>query len=48
MQGCTACEEQQCDFTVGWGGSPDEQGESTLDALVMDGDSMRVSLPLGA
>lgn len=43
-QGCSACEEQQCDFTVGWGGSPDEQGETTLDALVMDGDEMRVRL----
>lgn len=43
VQGCTACEKLQCDFTVGWGGSPDEDGETTLDALVMDGDSMRVS-----
>lgn len=31
----------QCDRTVGYGGSPDESGETTLDALVMDGDTMR-------
>ena len=42
-QGCTRCEELQCDRTVGFGGSPDEAGETTLDALIMDGDSMRVS-----
>lgn len=31
------CEETQCDFTVGYGGSPDENGETTLDALIFDG-----------
>jgi N4-(beta-N-acetylglucosaminyl)-L-asparaginase len=36
-QGCTVCEEQQCDGTVGFGGSPDEAGETTLDAMMMDG-----------
>lgn len=36
-QGCTVCEEQQCDGTVGFGGSPDENGETTLDAMIMDG-----------
>lgn len=36
-QGCTVCEEEQCDFTVGYGGSPDENGETTLDAMIMDG-----------
>ncbi len=35
--GCTRCEELQCDGTVGFGGSPDENGESTLDAMIMDG-----------
>lgn len=35
--GCTKCEELQCDGTVGYGGSPDEDGESTLDALIFDG-----------
>lgn len=35
--GCTKCEEDQCDGTVGYGGSPDENGETTLDAMIMDG-----------
>lgn len=38
-QGCSMCEELRCDGTVGWGGSPDENGETTLDALIMDGPS---------
>jgi len=37
VAGGTKCEDEQCDFTVGFGGSPDEHGETTLDALVMDG-----------
>jgi N4-(beta-N-acetylglucosaminyl)-L-asparaginase len=37
LQGCSVCEEQQCDFTVGYGGSPDEAGHTTLDAMLMDG-----------
>ena len=37
QDGCSECEELRCDGTVGWGGSPDENGESTLDALIMDG-----------
>ena len=37
LQGCGECERLQCDFTVGYGGSPDEEGETTLDALIMDG-----------
>jgi len=36
-QGCTVCEQEQCDGTVGFGGSPDESGETTLDAMIMDG-----------
>ncbi len=31
------CEELQCENTVGYGGSPDDIGETTLDALLMDG-----------
>ena len=27
----------QCDTTVGYGGSPDENGQTTLDAMIMDG-----------
>ncbi|XP_077517119.1 N(4)-(Beta-N-acetylglucosaminyl)-L-asparaginase-like [Amblyomma americanum] len=36
-QGCSQCERDQCDGTVGYGGSPDEDGETTLDALIIDG-----------
>lgn len=35
--GCTQCEIDQCNGTVGYGGSPDESGETTLDAMIMDG-----------
>ncbi|XP_063685957.1 N(4)-(Beta-N-acetylglucosaminyl)-L-asparaginase-like isoform X2 [Bolinopsis microptera] len=37
IAGCSQCETDQCDGTVGWGGSPDEDGHTTLDALVMEG-----------
>lgn len=40
--GCTVCEDQQCDGTVGFGGSPDENGETTLDAMIFDGDTMNM------
>lgn len=36
-KGCARCEREQCDGTVGYGGSPDETGETTLDALIMNG-----------
>ncbi|AEO68327.1 uncharacterized protein THITE_2151024 [Thermothielavioides terrestris NRRL 8126] len=39
--GCATCERAQCDGTVGFGGSPDEACETTLDALIMDGTSMK-------
>lgn len=35
--GCTTCEANQCDGSVGYGGSPDESCETTLDAMIMDG-----------
>jgi len=38
--GCTKCEQDQCDGTVGYGGSPSESGEVTLDALIIDGRTM--------
>jgi len=41
-EGCTLCEDLQCDGTVGYGGSPDESGETTLDAMIMDGSSLDV------
>lgn len=48
--GCNTCEELQafsnytsgCDGSVGLGGSPDESGETTLDAMIMDGNTMDV------
>ncbi|KAF8380546.1 hypothetical protein HHK36_028034 [Tetracentron sinense] len=42
VEGCSTCEELKCDGTVGPGGSPDENGETTIDALVMDGTTMEV------
>ncbi|KAA8624168.1 hypothetical protein SMACR_06038 [Sordaria macrospora] len=40
VAGCSTCERLQCDGTVGYGGSPDERCETTLDALLMDGDTL--------
>ena len=40
--GCRTCEEEQCDGSVGWGYHPAEDGETTLDALIMDGRTMSV------
>ncbi|KAK6024975.1 asparaginase, partial [Ostertagia ostertagi] len=42
VEGLSECERLKCDTTVGYGGSPDETGETTLDALVMDGHGMRI------
>ncbi|CAN8264781.1 unnamed protein product [Cochlearia groenlandica] len=42
VEGCSACEELRCDGTVGPGGSPDENGETMIDALVMNGVTMEV------
>ncbi|KAF4122052.1 N4-(beta-N-acetylglucosaminyl)-L-asparaginase [Geosmithia morbida] len=38
--GCAACERNRCDGTVGYGGSPDESCETTLDAMLMDGTTL--------
>jgi N4-(beta-N-acetylglucosaminyl)-L-asparaginase len=38
-KGCNVCEMEQCDGSVGFGGSPDENGETTLDAMIMDGET---------
>ncbi|XP_016970714.2 putative N(4)-(beta-N-acetylglucosaminyl)-L-asparaginase GD10667 [Drosophila rhopaloa] len=40
--GISECEIQQCDKAVGYGGSPDERGDTSLDALLMDGSTMEV------
>ncbi|XP_058721925.1 probable isoaspartyl peptidase/L-asparaginase 3 [Vicia villosa] len=42
VEGCSTCEELRCDGTVGPGGSPDENAETTMDAMVMDGVTMEV------
>lgn len=39
--GCATCEARGCDTTVGFGGSPDESCETTLDAMIMDGATMK-------
>uniref|UniRef100_A0A1A8KZC9 N(4)-(Beta-N-acetylglucosaminyl)-L-asparaginase n=1 Tax=Nothobranchius kuhntae TaxID=321403 RepID=A0A1A8KZC9_NOTKU len=41
-KGCAQCEIEQCDGSVGFGGSPDESGETTLDAMIMNGNTMQV------
>lgn len=40
MEGLSTCERLQCDTTVGYGGSPDEKGETRLDAIIIDGYSL--------
>ncbi|XP_062132810.1 putative N(4)-(beta-N-acetylglucosaminyl)-L-asparaginase GD10667 [Drosophila sulfurigaster albostrigata] len=47
VEGCNKCEQLQCDHAVGGGGSPDELGDTTLDALVMDGATMNVGAVAG-
>ncbi len=37
--GCRYCEDHQCDTTVGYGNHPDTRGDTSLDALIMDGDT---------
>ncbi|KAK4160851.1 asparaginase-domain-containing protein [Cladorrhinum sp. PSN259] len=45
--GCATCENNQCDGTVGFGGSPDENCETTLDAMLMDGTTMNTGAVAG-
>ena len=47
VAGCSKSEELQNDFTVGWGGSPDANGETTLDALVMQGKDQNMGAVAG-
>lgn len=45
--GCSACERNRCDGSVGYGGSPDEACETTLDALIMDGTTLKAGAVAG-
>lgn len=45
--GCATCEKLQCDGTVGFGGSPDENGETTLDAMIMNGEDLNIGAVAG-
>lgn len=45
--GCSTCERNQCDGSVGYGGSPDEACETTLDALIMDGTTLKAGAVAG-
>lgn len=47
VAGCSKAEEMQCDYTVGWGGSPDSNGETTLDAMVMRGSDQNMGAVAG-
>lgn len=40
-KGCNVCENfpATCGWSVGFGGSPNENGETTLDAMIMNGDT---------
>ncbi|XP_050505989.1 N(4)-(Beta-N-acetylglucosaminyl)-L-asparaginase [Diabrotica virgifera virgifera] len=40
--GCKTCQDERCDTTVGYGGSPDENGETALDAMIFDGDTINM------
>ncbi|VEL14041.1 unnamed protein product [Protopolystoma xenopodis] len=43
VAGCTAAEDDLSITSVGYGGNPSELGNVTLDAMVMDGETMEVS-----
>jgi hypothetical protein len=45
-KGVSACEDAQCDGTVGYGGSPNELGHTTLDAMIIDGDTIEMGSAL--
>jgi len=42
VDGCTNAEEDRKMASVGWGGSPAENGETALDALIIDGISQNM------
>ncbi len=40
--GCKVCENEQCDTSVGFGNHPDTNGQTSLDAMIMDGDTFDI------
>jgi N4-(beta-N-acetylglucosaminyl)-L-asparaginase len=40
--GCKVCEAEQCDTSVGYGNHPDTKSHTSLDAMIMDGDTFDV------
>lgn len=40
--GCSVCEHEQCDSSVGFGNHPDTESFTSLDAMIMDGDNFDV------
>lgn len=41
-KGCKVCEVEQCDTSVGYGNHPDTRSHTSLDAMIMDGDTFDV------
>jgi len=41
-EGCTVSESMPNWSAVGYGGKPDEKGEVSLDAIIMEGETMNV------
>jgi N4-(beta-N-acetylglucosaminyl)-L-asparaginase len=46
LLGCRVCQDLQCDGSVGYGGSPDESGDTTLDAMVLKQERKRKDVVL--
>lgn len=40
--GCRYCEEHQCDTSVGYGNHPDTTGHTSLDAMIMNGNTFDI------
>uniref|UniRef100_A0A1A9UYW2 Uncharacterized protein n=1 Tax=Glossina austeni TaxID=7395 RepID=A0A1A9UYW2_GLOAU len=42
VDGVATCEDQRCDGSVGYAGSSDEYGETTLDSMIADGSNVNI------
>eukprot|EP00004_Rigifila_ramosa_P017133 TRINITY_DN4135_c0_g1_i2.p2 TRINITY_DN4135_c0_g1~~TRINITY_DN4135_c0_g1_i2.p2 ORF type:complete len:351 (+),score=56.40 TRINITY_DN4135_c0_g1_i2:3-1055(+) len=47
VTGLRTCQDLQCDYTVGWGGSQSELGETYLDAMIFDGPRNDIGIVAG-